>query len=76
MYNCRRFVLLGLAWCFATTLPAQDDVPALSEAGEALFFERISCRVCHGEDASGLVVRDQGGFHHGIHPARGMPLLD
>ena len=30
--------------------------------------------VQYDEDGTGRVVRDQGGFHHGVHPARGNPL--
>jgi hypothetical protein len=46
---------LFLSGFSAAALQAQDDIAALAEAGEALFFERVSCWVCHGEDASGLV---------------------
>ena len=31
--------------------------------------------VTYDEDGTGRVVRDQGGFHHGVHPARGNPLV-
>ncbi|MFL2547086.1 MAG: hypothetical protein ACJ0SL_06955 [Candidatus Rariloculaceae bacterium] len=34
---------------------AQDDLAALSERGRDLYFERVSCWVCHGEDAAGLI---------------------
>ena len=30
--------------------------------------------VPYDEDGAGRVVREQGGFHHGVHPARGNPL--
>jgi DNA-binding beta-propeller fold protein YncE len=32
--------------------------------------------VKYDDDGSARVVRDQGGFHNGVHPARGKPLLD
>ena len=32
--------------------------------------------VKYDEDGSARVVRDQGGFHNGVHPAKGKPLLD
>jgi len=32
--------------------------------------------VKYDNDGNGKVVRDHGGFHNGVHPARGMPLLD
>ena len=30
--------------------------------------------VAYDENGEGRVVRDQGGFHNGVHPARGNPL--
>lgn len=44
-----------LAALFAGTSQAQDDIDALSERGRALYFERVSCWVCHGDDAEGRV---------------------
>jgi hypothetical protein len=32
--------------------------------------------VQYDADGVGRVVRDQGGFHNGVHPARGMALAD
>ena len=32
--------------------------------------------VKYDDDGSARVVRDQGGFHNGVHPAKGKPLLD
>ncbi len=32
--------------------------------------------VKYDDDGKGRVVRDQGGFHNGVHPARGKPLTD
>ena len=32
--------------------------------------------VKYDDDGSARVVRDQGGFHNGVHPAKGRPLLD
>ncbi|MGE4658464.1 MAG: hypothetical protein AAEI08_05965 [Gammaproteobacteria bacterium] len=31
--------------------------------------------VAYDENGKGAVVRDQGGFHNGVHPARGSPLV-
>jgi hypothetical protein len=32
--------------------------------------------VSYDEDGDARVVRDQGGFHNGVNPAEGKPLLD
>jgi len=34
---------------------AQDDIEALEARGKALYFERVSCWVCHGDNAEGRV---------------------
>jgi mono/diheme cytochrome c family protein len=34
---------------------AQDDPATLAERGKALYFERVSCWVCHGDNAEGGV---------------------
>ena len=44
------------AFCaLSSNLVAQDDIAELSARGEALFFERVSCWICHGENADGLI---------------------
>ncbi|HEY5623639.1 MAG TPA: hypothetical protein VIV14_07740 [Gammaproteobacteria bacterium] len=49
----------------STNISAQDDIAELSARGEALFFERVSCWICHGENADGLVGPS---LHHGPTP--------
>jgi len=34
---------------------AQDDPSIIAERGKALYFERVSCWVCHGDNAEGGV---------------------
>ena len=46
-------------------LAAQDEIAELSARGEALFFERVSCWICHGENAEGLIGPS---LHHGPTP--------
>jgi mono/diheme cytochrome c family protein len=39
----------------ASAALAQDDIAALTERGKELYFERVSCWVCHGDNAEGNV---------------------
>ena len=55
MIDHRRVSLSLVSVFCASTLCAQENIDALTEQGRELFFERVSCWVCHGEDASGLV---------------------
>lgn len=50
-----RLRLLSLSVLFASTGQAQDDAAALSARGKELYFERVSCWVCHGDQAEGRV---------------------
>ena len=34
---------------------AQDEIAAYAAKGKELFFERVSCWICHGENADGLI---------------------
>ena len=34
---------------------AQGEIAGLTARGESLFFERVSCWICHGETAEGLI---------------------
>jgi hypothetical protein len=43
------------------------DMPSFGDAHGLVW-------VHYDEQGNGRVVRDQGGFHNGVHPARGMPL--
>ena len=47
--------LLVTTLFLATTAMAQDDPATLAERGKALYFERVSCWVCHGDNAEGGV---------------------
>ena len=49
-----RFPIVLSLLAFGTSL-AQDNVPELVEQGKALYFERVSCWVCHGDNAEGGV---------------------
>jgi len=51
----RLFILTCAATFFCNTAQAQEDLAALSERGRVLYFERVSCWVCHGDDAEGRV---------------------
>ena len=55
MSTFRRCLILCLSWFPVATLQAQDEIAALSDRGQALYFERVSCWVCHGDDAEGRV---------------------
>ncbi len=50
---CRTF--LTLVVLAPGTLLAQADPAALAERGRALYFERVSCWVCHGDEAEGRI---------------------
>ena len=47
--------LLVVALSGSVSVHAQDEIAEFSSRGEALFFERVSCWICHGEDAQGLI---------------------
>jgi len=49
----RYLVLAGLM--ASTCLQAQDELADLTARGQELFFERVSCWICHGENADGLI---------------------
>jgi len=86
----------GITVSTISSVQAQESSDALIAKGKELYFEQVSCWVCHGDEAEGrigptiaygptpahddegnsMVVRDQGGFHNGINPAEGSPLLD
>ena len=40
---------------FSSSVAAQEDMASLSEAGKALYFEQVSCWVCHGDTGEGRV---------------------
>ncbi len=48
-------VLTLIALTASTGLLAQDEIAELAVRGGDLFFERVSCWICHGENADGLV---------------------
>jgi len=39
----------------ASAAQAQENLQALSERGKELYFERVSCWVCHGDEAEGRI---------------------
>jgi mono/diheme cytochrome c family protein len=39
----------------SSSLWAQDEIAELTARGNDLFMERVSCWICHGENAEGLV---------------------
>lgn len=47
--------LPGLLLLGVTATYAQEDPAELAERGKALYFERVSCWVCHGDSAEGGV---------------------
>ena len=49
----RYLVLVALTG--STSLQAQDEIAELAARGQELFFERVSCWICHGENADGLI---------------------
>ena len=48
-------VLFPALCALSGSLVAQDEIADLSARGEGLFFERVSCWICHGENAEGLI---------------------
>ena len=48
-------VLFPALCALSGNLVAQDEIADLSARGEGLFFERVSCWICHGENAEGLI---------------------
>jgi len=48
-------VSLSVSLLLATAAQAQDNISELSAKGKELYFERVSCWVCHGDEAEGRV---------------------
>lgn len=46
---------ISLVTLLSVIAEAQDDIASLNERGRELYFERVSCWVCHGDDAEGRV---------------------
>lgn len=46
---------LSLFSLLATGIQAQEDLSALDARGKELYFEQVSCWVCHGDNAEGRV---------------------
>lgn len=53
--NPGKLLLTMTGLVIPSLLLAQDDIAALQERGKALYFERVSCWVCHGDNAEGRV---------------------
>ena len=50
-----RYFLVLVTASITSLVFAQADREELLARGEALYFEQVSCWVCHGDDASGRV---------------------
>ena len=55
MSTYRISVFSSVLLLLATAAPAQESISELSAKGKELYFERVSCWVCHGDDAEGRV---------------------
>ena len=56
MIDVRNYGLLAIiALTGSATVEAQDELADLTTRGQTLFFERVSCWICHGENAEGLI---------------------
>lgn len=71
----RQHLALTLAALLVTTVnaQAQEDLTALSERGKTFYFERVSCWVCHGDDAEGRIGPS---LQHGPTPVEIQEQLD
>jgi len=47
--------ILWLLFTVTAAVNAQDNPASLADRGKALYFERVSCWVCHGDTAEGVV---------------------
>lgn len=54
MTRSKTLLLIGFL-ALPGIVSAKDDVAALEARGKALYFERVSCWVCHGDNAEGRV---------------------
>ena len=66
-------VSLSVSLLLATAAQAQDSISELSAKGKELYFERVSCWVCHGDDAEGRVGPT---LQHGPSPLEMQEQLD
>lgn len=66
LYVCGA-LLLGSAY-----VSAQTNIEGLREKGKELYFERVSCWVCHGESAQGVVGPS---LQYGPTPAKILEML-
>ena len=48
-------LILAVLSLFAAGAQAQNDLAGLNERGKELYFERVSCWVCHGDNAEGRI---------------------
>jgi hypothetical protein len=55
MHAHRKLQILSISLFLTSPLLAQDDLAGLNEQGKELYFERVSCWVCHGDSAEGGV---------------------
>jgi len=73
MNKTRLFPVVFATLIFATTVQAQDNIAELSAKGKELYFERVSCWVCHGDNAEGRVGPT---LQHGPSPVEIQEQLD
>jgi len=56
MRDVRNYGLLAIiALTGSASVEAQNEMADLTARGQDLFFERVSCWICHGENAEGLI---------------------
>ena len=55
MRKSYEFVLTTIVLMLAANAAAEDDLDELSVRGKQLYFERVSCWVCHGDNAEGRI---------------------
>jgi len=55
MNNFQRILVLNLLAFLSFGIQAQDDLAELEAKGKELYFEQVSCWVCHGDNGEGRV---------------------
>lgn len=55
MQKSRRFMLAASVVLLSASATAEDNLDELSARGKELYFERVSCWVCHGDTAEGRI---------------------
>lgn len=55
MRSSRNLILTVSAFLLSASAIAEDNLEELSARGKELYFERVSCWVCHGDNAEGRI---------------------